>query len=520
MRLGKLSPGEWLFVSICGLAGAVIVYSATSGFGMGVSSDSMHYISSADSFLAGNGFRDFKGDPLVDFPPLYSLILAIARGLSGVRPFVWARYINIMIMIPLIAGSGILIRQVFPAQRLWFVLGTIATLVFFPLYTLATTVSTEPLFMLMMLWFSLLASSFLEKPDPITLIMLVLLAASATLLRWIGLSFVVALFLLTVYAYRRQLKHKWWVPVISSGASLIPIMLWVGLRNIYLLGTSGRVGYVPDMVDELKNIELTLARIVGWTTPLPAIFCLGPLFIFLILVLFLNRKEHWRQWLQRLAGHTTLPIILLSTIYIVATIFTSWTGDHLDVRDDRYQVPLFFSLLLVFFVSVEVLIMSHLTVEKQNQVLFIVVALMFFWGGVHTGRIFEYIKISKEQGVIVYNEYNTRQLVTSGLVEYLKKNPIDQRGTLYSNVPEAVYFFFERHVEMAPWDPENYYADPVNLQKYYIDWPPQEDAYLIFFKPNYKHHHYEPAEIARIADLTELYIGEDGEVYIVQPKRK
>jgi len=145
-------------------------------------------------------------------------------------------------------------------------------------------------------------------------------------------------------------------------------------------------------------------------------------------------------------------------------------------------------------------------------------AVFIVWGGFQAADLVNFVRTSRGLGVGVYNEYNNRQMTRSPLVVYLIKNRPAEQATLYSNVPEAVYFFLGHPVKMAPWDPENYYAAPENLLKYYADWQPGEQAYLIFFKPNYKRHHYSPDDIATVANLEKIFKDRQGDVYRVRPK--
>jgi hypothetical protein len=57
-------------VGVLAAATAVIVLVATRR-GVSVYNDSVHYISAARSLSEGHGYRDFTGQPLTTFPPLF-----------------------------------------------------------------------------------------------------------------------------------------------------------------------------------------------------------------------------------------------------------------------------------------------------------------------------------------------------------------------------------------------------------------------------------------------------------------
>lgn len=67
--------GMALAASVMAVAAASIVTWAVSGYGIGVSPDSAHYIGAARSLVSGHGLR-FNGRPFSHWPPLYPLLLA------------------------------------------------------------------------------------------------------------------------------------------------------------------------------------------------------------------------------------------------------------------------------------------------------------------------------------------------------------------------------------------------------------------------------------------------------------
>ena len=60
-----------------------------------MSSDAARNLSTADSLLAGKGFVDMVGSPLVLWPPLYPILLAGLSLVTGLRTFQVAWYLNV-----------------------------------------------------------------------------------------------------------------------------------------------------------------------------------------------------------------------------------------------------------------------------------------------------------------------------------------------------------------------------------------------------------------------------------------
>src|SRR5210317_553824 len=88
------------------VAGGGLVLLATSLYGAGVSADAAKNLSTAASLLAGEGFYDHTGSPLVYWPPLYPMILAGISALTGWDVFVSGWYLNVLVMMLNLFLSG------------------------------------------------------------------------------------------------------------------------------------------------------------------------------------------------------------------------------------------------------------------------------------------------------------------------------------------------------------------------------------------------------------------------------
>jgi len=98
-----------ILLLILALIGSMAILVATR-WGIGVSPDSILYISGARALLAGQGFslQSPGGEyaPITHFPPLYSGILAVV-GLTGVEVGLAARLINALIFAACVFNSPI-----------------------------------------------------------------------------------------------------------------------------------------------------------------------------------------------------------------------------------------------------------------------------------------------------------------------------------------------------------------------------------------------------------------------------
>ncbi len=93
MRI-RLSGLEWLFSLGTALVGISLVWAATSKYGAGVSSDSIFYLASADSFAQGKGLLDHEGFPYILWPPLYPVLLGGLQWVTGLPALALGRLLN------------------------------------------------------------------------------------------------------------------------------------------------------------------------------------------------------------------------------------------------------------------------------------------------------------------------------------------------------------------------------------------------------------------------------------------
>jgi hypothetical protein len=63
--------------------GGLLVILLSNHSGLGISPDSIYYLSTADSFIAGKGFYQFDGKPFVMFPVGYPFLLSLIKLIFG-----------------------------------------------------------------------------------------------------------------------------------------------------------------------------------------------------------------------------------------------------------------------------------------------------------------------------------------------------------------------------------------------------------------------------------------------------
>ena len=196
MREGEITPSTvkhsafaWrdrttlLIVVLAGLGTAHILV-RTATYSAVVGADALAFLSVALNFLAGEGWQDFRGDPLVRWPPLFPLLLA-AFGWVGIDPLEAGRWINAAAFGLTILVAGCWLRSNLRSQ--WLVLAATATFVAsLPLSDLASRFMTEPLFVLFTVLALIQLGAFLNGKTDAPLWWAAVFTALAALTRYPG----------------------------------------------------------------------------------------------------------------------------------------------------------------------------------------------------------------------------------------------------------------------------------------------------------------------------------------------
>ena len=159
------------------LTGFILVIYITEPYGPGVSADSVDYISTAESLIRNFHFTSYDGHPFLSWPPLYPLILAGLSLITGLDVFIVGGLLNAICYGIIMVLAGMLFQRTFGGSLAWFLVGAWLSITSFSILALATNITTDPLFIILVLCYTLLGSVFLVEPKTLALLGLSLIAA-------------------------------------------------------------------------------------------------------------------------------------------------------------------------------------------------------------------------------------------------------------------------------------------------------------------------------------------------------
>lgn len=507
----------WGYLFILGIVSIAVSWVATSTYGAGVGTDGVIYLSTADSLLHGKGFTYFEEKPLTHWPPLYPTAIALISRLTAADVFITGWYLNAILMGVIVWLGGALIYQCCQAELIWPYLGSLVIATSVSLLSLSATIGSDPLFIALVLAFLLIANQFQVSSSNWSLLSMTLTAGLACLQRLPGVILIATGIILIVYALRKRVWRAVFTSLAFAAAAAAPLLAWVVGHNYYryhtFLGSSLAIRAEPWL-----NLQESLEKISHWffTYSIPYTYIIISACLVALLFFLIGGNRARARLIQRATTPPVLSSLVFSALYFTSLLFSVNSDDTNLPYYDRYQVVLLVPLLILIFTFLQEMILSHLS---KQRVWAEIVMLFFFavWLVYPTFRMYKYVKQSRVEGEITYNRYNTHTLQQLKIVSILKNDPRYRNQNIYTNYPAFAWFFTRGNIYASPRALITEEKTLDKLLNRYKGWPGERPGYLVWFTPNEYLHVYAPDDLSRLAELTLVYRGVDGEVYHVAP---
>jgi 4-amino-4-deoxy-L-arabinose transferase-like glycosyltransferase len=250
---------ELAIVLAVAMAAAAAVLLATGPHGPRVSTDSVLYLSTADSLRDTQELRWYSGDPLTQFPPGYPAALAVAGKVAGTS-VLGARTLNALCLALIVLLGWMLLRR-HAGSRALRLTGAVGLASAPTLFVISSAAWSEPSFVVLVLATVLALEMAIERPGgwhwPVAA---GLLASGAFFVRYAGLWLIAAGTLILLLGGRRPpiRERVRRVTLFAIAASFVPAL--VIERNLLLtdhpLSPRGDVGtpfdeILSDTTDEI-----------------------------------------------------------------------------------------------------------------------------------------------------------------------------------------------------------------------------------------------------------------------------
>jgi len=492
---------DGLVISLIGL-GLVLLY--TRHGGIGISPDSIAYLSVARNIIAHGSAVDYTLQPLVDFPVFYPFFLTAAGWLSRIDPLVIAPWMNGLLLAAIIFLLGYLIDTFKGANKIykWIVLLVVACSP--SLLDIYSMLWSETVFLLLIILFFTAFYRFLRLRTLMSLLMCGLIASVACITRYAGVTLIGTglLLLLSDRAihWHLRLKNCAWFGL--AAVSLLVINL---VRNALIMGspTGPRVAGILSLGD---NIIYTGRVVCQWLlVPGQQDRLVSGIFIFIFMVIsfiFLARSLFAAIHIR--ADHCFAAFFTVYTVFIIGIS----TLSHFEQLNNRLLSPLYIPMVISLTSWVPAAV-KRLRPSYAHPLAGILLLLAFFFGYRQYQLVTKMYDDVKDSGIPGYTEDSWRNSETAG---FLRRHPhyFNPDYTIYSNAHEAAYFNGNLRAESLP-----HKRDVDDTRDFF-----KEDAfYLIWFDNFSDNELIKFKTILQNAEVIKKYDFKDGDIFFIRPHR-
>jgi hypothetical protein len=320
--------------------------------------------------------------------------------------------------------------------------------------------------------------------------------------------------------------RDWWAVVRDGavlGLSLLPVGSWIYFHNIREYSTFW--GNDSPPLDPWINFEYSLTKIMHWFLPYhPRLeFILyNPLVvlgIILLVLVLIARRQAWVEWWRTLWRPDVFPVVFFLPLSLVGIALIIVTRDHLDPYSDRYYVGFLASVIVILFITLDILVLPHLRLDLRKSRAAITVLFALWFLAYPSFSMYKYISASMANGEASnYNYYNNRTFNENPAVPVIRRLVEEHpRAHFYSNYADGIWFLTRRSAPLMPR--ASIEMDLEDIRAKYAGWPGENEGYILWFLPNEFKHVVPPELLDEVANVKLIFASERGMVYSVKAKK-
>jgi hypothetical protein len=496
---------QWrnLDAAVLSLLAFFIVFAYAWHGGVGVSPDSIVYLSVARNLNAHAALVDYNQGPLVDFPAFYPLFLATVQFISRVDVLKIAPVLNGLLFSAVILLSNAILKRVEVSSRIYRLLLPLLLALSPALLDIYSMLWSETLFIVILLSFILTLSRYFKSRTLLNLFYCAVLAGLACVTRYAGVTLIGTGAMLLLFdpslKIWKKVKHLSWF----IGIAVLPLLLNLihnAIVNDQLTGP--RQMTLSPIWSNIVLYGQEIGRWVpgiGGNVILSTFFSVG-LFVLLVSLFFI------RSWYNRnytTAAQVTTAFFIVYSVFIVGMS----TISHFEAMNNRLLSPLYIPMMMTCTLWIPERVKGMTSVSRKYAVAFILLVTLVF-AGFELLTLKELFKEVNRYGIPGYTEDGWKK---SEVSRFLRRHPhfFKNDFTLYSNAHEAVYFHSNLRADDLP-----HHVDKEYIQAFF-----QEDGqYLIWFNTIADNELIDLDFILKNRKVVKTYRFKDGAIYFLLKK--
>jgi hypothetical protein len=488
---------------IAAIAAFFIIYTYTRHSGIGISPDSVVYLSTARNLHAQGLPLDFNNRHLVIFPLLYPFFLSACYFITTLDPMAFAPLLNAFLFAITIYTCGWMIER-FNIHVRWYKEIMLSCLVLSPcILEIYSMMWSETIFLFLLLSFIILLSRYLRFPSIKNLVYVSCIVSLSCVTRYAGITLIGAGGLIIILAHQFTLRKKiLYILIFSSVSSFLLVANFIHNHAHSSTLTGVREKSVTSFFNNIYYFGYVLC---DWL-PLPensySIAFLTAISLLTIFTVVLARR-----FIRKIHFNSYENISMVFFVVYGMFMILSATFSRYELFSSRLVSPAFIPML---FGGSSLIMQLIKNASSEKKRLWITVIVLIVFSAFQINQLkddFENHDGIKDAGIPGYTEDPWNK--DSELVNFLRKNAgYFQPGySIYSNADDAVYFFTGLRCNNLP---HNLSAGE---KKEFLS---EKKCYLIWFYDSNNTELLSLDEALRAKNMAILYQFSNGAIYITQ----
>ena len=492
-----------------------VLWFSISKLGLGISTDSVHLLFGAQNLSETGRLISFDGSRLLQWPPLYTALLAGIHLATGLSMFPAAHALHATAFVGQSICVSLLFLKMFPENFRLALAGNALADIGVVVVGGFDLLGSDYVHLFLITLYALLAGYYIRNNSPKSLVALAIVGMLAMLERYLGIAAiatgVVSMMLLAGSSLRPRLVRGLFLSL-----SALPAGTWLFLI-LPLIGGRAPISFA-------ENFQWFSRSLLEWFLPAAVVGARPALYIALLWTLLAGLLVLlvWigRQQLPSFAQ----PVLLYGLFYLLA-LFGSASIAYFNKLGGRFLLPLYIPFITLLLVCTQAVLSA---VRQRSPRLRRAASV----GASGSLAVVGALLLLNSVPIILQshdgasgngeNAFNTAEWRANNAIRFWLTHRPKGRYELLSNYPDSIAFYTGHACNASP----RQYSGPYGTVEFPVEgydasmFASGQDVYLIWIEPNKEDYYYKPEELGPIADVRELFGSADGAVYQLRPKAK
>lgn len=483
---------------IFAFAGFLIIYFLTHQLGIGVSPDSVVYLSVARSINHGEGFYTFSNTPLISFPVFYPLFLAGVSFIAQNDVLSIAPILNALEFAIVIYFSGLILGEESYLPRYLKFIALSCIIFCAPFIEVFGMLWSETLFILLSLFIVLLTYQYLKNTSSKILGLLGFTTALLCITRFAGVTVLCSVSLLIIVYQKVNWKKKWKQLLIFNllGISFLVFNL---IRNYLLKGN-----FTGERQSQLTSIDTHFKYLVSVFLNWLNLHSNNLLWIVILSFILglMGLFQLFKRWLKNDSLSTMEDVVAIFFIVYILFMLIIASLSKFEELDNRLLSPIFIYFIFIIVFKLKSFMKTSFYQRNKSFLAALLILIFTVYQVFQVKRLVQFYQDSINYGLAEsYNQPQWKHLPIINYIQFNQKH-LKENTTICSNANDAVYYFAGIACKALP---EKAYHDDV--KRFYKE----HNKIIVDFRNEFENEEIlKLEEIEKFRKCDTLYIGKDG----------